>query len=433
MGRSSWYNQEIQMTSLFALVDCNNFYASCERVFRPDLEGKSVVVLSNNDGCIIALSNEAKTLGIKMGVPYFKLKEFLLKEGVTVFSSNYELYGDMSRRVVGTLQQFTPNLEVYSIDESFLDLSDFYKTDIQTYASTIKKTVKQWTGIPVAVGVAPTKTLAKVANRLSKKSSKADGVLVLQDERHIEETLKRTKVGDVWGIGRRYAQKLANLNVLTAWDLRNVSDTFAKKHLSVVGLRTVKELRGEACIDLELMPSAKQSICVSRSFGTTLTRLSDLEEALANHTVKCAAKLRKQKSCAGMITVFLMTNRFTEQTYYYNRTFTLSSQTSSELELLQFVRKALKEMYRTGLLYKKAGVILSDIVPVGQVQLSLLGNDHIERDMKLMGTLDNLRAKYGDGVVSCGVQSKAELWKLLEEHRSPRYTTRIDEIPTARC
>ncbi|MBJ6119502.1 Y-family DNA polymerase [Pontibacter sp. BT310] len=416
------------MTSLFAIVDCNNFYASCERVFNPALNGRPVVVLSNNDGCIIALSNEAKALGIKMGTPYFQARPQLEKDGVAVFSSNYELYGDMSRRVVETLQQFTPNLEVYSIDESFLDLGDFYKIDLQSYAKTIKETVFQWTGIPVAVGVATTKTLAKVANRLSKKSTKADGVLVLTDERHIEAALKRTDVGSVWGIGRRYATKLAGLGIHTAWDLRNVTDGFAKKHLTVVGLRTVKELRGESCMELEHMPPAKQNICTSRSFGETLTELTDLEEALATHTVRCAMKLRKQKSCAGVITVFLMTNRFTEQHYYYSRTIKLDSPTSSELDLLRHATRALKQLYRPGLQYKKAGVIVSDIVPANQVQLSLLSSQNTERDTKLMHVLDDLREKYGNKFVKYGVQGTGKKWQLKEEHISACYTTDLSGL-----
>ncbi|WP_276497942.1 Y-family DNA polymerase [Pontibacter litorisediminis] len=416
------------MTSLFALVDCNNFYASCERVFNPALDGKPVVVLSNNDGCIIALSNEAKALGIKMGTPYFQARPQLEQCGVAVFSSNYELYGDMSRRVVETLQQFTPNLEVYSIDESFLDLGDFYKTDIQSYARSIKNTVGQWTGIPVAVGVAATKTLAKVANRISKKSEKAQGVLVLTDERHIEAALKRTEVGDVWGIGRRYATKLASLGVYTAWDLRNVTDAFAKKHLTVVGLRTVKELRGEPCMELEHMPPPKQNICTSRSFGETLTELADLEEALSTHTVRCATKLRRQKSCAGVMTVFLMTNRFTEQHYYYSRTIKLDSPTNSELELLRNAVKALQQLYRPGLQYKKAGVILSDIVPASQVQLSLLGSHNVERDTRLMHVLDNLREKYGTKLVKYAVQGSGKKWQLKEEHISACYTTDIGKL-----
>ncbi|MBC5773941.1 Y-family DNA polymerase [Pontibacter sp. KCTC 32443] len=416
------------MTSLFAIVDCNNFYASCERVFNPALEGKPVVVLSNNDGCIIALSNEAKALGIKMGTPYFQARPQLEQDGVAVFSSNYELYGDMSRRVVETLQQFTPNLEVYSIDESFLDLGDFYKVDLQSYARTIKETVKQWTGIPVAVGVATTKTLAKVANRISKKSSKANGVLVLTDERHIEAALKRTEAGDVWGIGRRYANKLATLGIHTAWDLRNVTNAFAKKHLTIVGLRTVKELRGESCMELEHMPPAKQNICTSRSFGETLTELTDLEEALSTHTVRCAMKLRKQKSCAGVMNVFLMTNRFTEQHYYYSRTVKLDSPTSSELELLHHATKALKQMYRPGLQYKKAGVIVSDIVPANQVQLSLLSSHNTERDTKLMHVLDDLREKYGNKFVKYGVQGTGKKWQLKEEHISACYTTDVEKV-----
>ena len=419
------------MTSLFAIVDCNNFYASCERVFNPALNGKPVVVLSNNDGCIIALSNEAKALGIKMGTPYFQARPQLEKDGVAVFSSNYELYGDMSRRVVETLQQFTPNLEVYSIDESFLDLGDFYKLDLNGYARTIKETVQQWTGIPVAVGVATTKTLAKVANRISKKSEKAKGVLVLTDERHIEAALKITDVGSVWGIGRRFANKLAGLGIHTAWDLRNVTDAFAKKHLTVVGLRTVKELRGESCMELEHIPPAKQNICTSRSFGETLTELTDLEEALATHTVRCAMKLRKQKSCAGVMTVFLMTNRFTEQHNYYSRTIKLDSPTSSELDLLRHAIKALKQLYRPGLQYKKAGVIVSDIVPANQVQLSLLSSQNTERDTKLMHVLDDLREKYGNKFVKYGVQGSnddTKKWELKEEHISACYTTDVEGL-----
>lgn len=416
------------MTSLFAIVDCNNFYASCERVFNPALNGKPVVVLSNNDGCIIALSNEAKAIGIKMGTPYFQAKPIIKKEGVAVFSSNYELYGDMSRRVVETLHQFTPNLEVYSIDESFLDLGNFYKIDLPVYARTIKKTVQQWTGIPVAVGVAATKTLAKVANRISKKSTKADGVLVLTDERHIEAALKRTEAGDVWGVGRRYAKKLAALGVHTAWDLRNVTDAFAKKHLTVVGLRTVKELRGEPCIDLEQVPPAKQNICTSRSFGETLTELTDIEEAMATHMVRCATKLRRQRSCAGVLTVFLLTNRFTEQHYYYSRTIKLDSPTSNELELLRHAVKALKQMYRPGLQYKKTGVIVSDIVPASQVQLSLLGSHNLERDTRLMHVLDELRERFGDKFVKYGVQGMGTKWKLQKEHTSSCYTTDVEEL-----
>ncbi len=423
------------MTSLFAIVDGNNFYASCERVFNPSLEGKPIVVLSNNDGAVIARSNEAKALGVKMGVPAFEIKKLVREHGIQVFSSNYELYGDMSRRVVETLQQFTPNLEVYSIDESFLDLGDFYNTDIQAYARTIKTTVLQWTGIPVAVGVAPTKTLAKVANRLSKKSAKANGVLVLTDKHHIQEALKRTEVGDVWGIGRRYAKKLAAFGVITAWDLSQVTDAFAKKHLTVVGHRTVKELRGEPCIDLEMVPPAKQNICTSRSFPRNLTALTDIEEALATHTVRCATKLRRQKSCAGALTVFLQTSRFAEQgeLYFNSHTVRLESPSSSELELLHAAIAALKKIYRNGYRYKKTGIILQDIVPANQVQLSLLSSGNITRDSKLMHTLDNLRERYGHSSVGYGVQGTGKEWEMKKEHISPCYTTKLSDILKVRA
>ena len=422
------------MTSLFAIVDGNNFYASCERVFRPDLEGVPIVVLSNNDGAVIARSNEAKALGIRMGVPAFEIKDMVKRHNIAVLSSNYELYGDMSRRVADTLLHFAPNLEVYSIDESFLDLGNFYQVNLNDYARTMKDTVKIWTGIPVAVGVAPTKTLAKVANRISKKSAKANGVLVLTDERHIEEALKRTEVGDVWGIGPRYAKKLATFGITTAWQLRNVTDAFAKKHLTVVGLRTVKELRGMPCIDLEMIPPAKQNICTSRSFGAPLTELSDLKGALATHTVRCATKLREQRSCAGVITVFLQTSRFNDptQTYFNSRTVKLDSPTASELELLRYATSALTNIYRGGYRYKKTGIILQDIVPDNQVQLNLLSSPHIDRDMKLMSTLDSLRDRFGHKSVRYGVQGLKEEWALRQENVSPCYTTRIEEVIKAR-
>ncbi|WP_114781538.1 Y-family DNA polymerase [Botryobacter ruber] len=423
------------MTSLFALVDCNNFYASCERVFDPRLEGKPVVVLSNNDGCIIARSNEAKALGIKMGQPAFEVRELVKQHGVQVFSSNYELYGDMSRRVVNTLAQFTPSLEVYSIDESFLDLGDFLAhPDVAAYAKEIKETTKLWTGIPVSVGVAPTKTLAKLANRLSKKWTDAAGVLVLTEAQAIEEALQRTAVEDVWGIGRQHAQRLRQQGVHTALDLRNLPDAWVKKHMAVTGLRTVRELRGEPCADLELEVPAKQNICTSRSFSRPLTELTDIEEALATHVVRCATKLRKQHSCAGALTVFLTTSRFAakEQQYYDSRTARLPGPTGSELELLHQARRLLRGMFRHGYRYNKTGVILSELVPETQVQLTLFGGEQSEKQAKLMQALDSLRDRFGHGVVKNGVQGTAQRWIMSQEHCSPCYTTRLDEIIRAR-
>jgi DNA polymerase V len=418
------------MTSLFALVDCNNFYASCERVFDPKLEGKPIVVLSNNDGCIIARSNEAKALGIKMGEPAFQVKDVIAQHNVHVFSSNYTLYGDMSARVMQTLAQFTPNLEVYSIDEAFLDLGNFYGRDLNVYAREMRDTVRAWTGIPVSVGVAPTKTLAKLANRLSKKSKKADGVLVLTDERHIQEALRRTEIGDVWGIGRRYARKLAGFGIHTALDLRNVSDAFAKKHLTVVGLRTVRELRGEPCQDLELAAPNKQHICTSRSFGSPVTTLSQLREATANYASRCAAKLRRQGSCAGAITVFLETNRFREADaqYFNSKTIALPTATNSTLELLHYTNLALQSLYRAGYRYKKSGVIVSELRSQNQVQTSLLDTVDREKHQRLMQTLDKLNSAWGRDKVTSAAQGTTRPWQLKCERKSPCYTTQLKDL-----
>ncbi|WP_207431496.1 Y-family DNA polymerase [Sabulibacter ruber] len=418
------------MTSLFALVDCNNFYASCERAFNPTLEGKPLVVLSNNDGCVIARSNEAKALGIQMGAPAFEIRDLMEREGVHVFSSNYELYGDMSRRVTMILAEYTPNLEIYSIDESFLDLGNFRHVNLEQHAREIWERVPRATGIPVAVGVSVTKTLAKLANRLAKKSKKANGVLVLTDPMHIEAALKATEVGDIWGVGRRYAKKLAQFGIYTAYDLTQQTDSFVKKHMTVVGLRTVRELRGEPCIELELAPPTKQNICTSRSFGEPLTQLSDIEEALAAHTVRCAAKLRKQQSCANAFTIILETSRFIDprQTYLNSRTVQLESPTASELVLVPKALEALRILFRPGFRYKRTGILVSGLVPATQVQQSLFEPDHRQRDQDLMQTLDFLRKRFGHTALRYGVQGTGKKWQLKSENLSPCYTTRLEGL-----
>ncbi|MCJ8166666.1 Y-family DNA polymerase [Pontibacter sp. E15-1] len=418
-------------TTRFALVDCNSFYVSCERVFRPELEGVPVVVLSNNDGCVIARSNEAKALGIKMGTPFFQMKELRKRERVEVFSSNYELYGDMSRRVVSTLAQFTPSLEVYSIDECFLDLSHLPPEEVEGYGQRIRQTVLQWTGIPVSVGAAPTKTLAKVANKLAKKIAGAQGVLALEAEADIEKALRRTEIGDVWGIGRQHAKRLQQLEVHTAWDLRQMPEGWVKKHMAVTGLRTLLELRGKACQDLELETPDKKNICTSRSFGRPLTVLKDIEEALSTHTVRCATKLRKQSSCASSLTVFLMTNRFsaTEQAYYNSRSMPLPRPSHNELELLRHALHLLRQMFRPGKRYVKVGIILNDLVPASEVQLDLFDKPGTEKESQLMHTLDTLRQRFGHHTLTYAVQGKKDaVWMLREEYTSACYTTDVKKL-----
>ncbi|RIJ42118.1 Y-family DNA polymerase [Pontibacter oryzae] len=418
-------------TTRFALVDCNSFYVSCERVFRPELNGRPVVVLSNNDGCVIARSDEAKALGIKMGTPYFQVKDLVRKEGVEVFSSNYELYGDMSRRVANTLAQFTPNLEIYSIDECFLDLSHLREDEVEAYGVQIRKTVRQWTGIPVSVGVACTKTLAKVANKLAKKWPGSEGVLVLQHEAETEQALRKTGIGDVWGIGRQHAKRLQELDVHTAWDMRQLPEGWVKKNMAVTGLRTLLELRGKPCQELELEPPTKKNICTSRSFGKPLSELKDIEEALSTHTVRCATKLRRQNSCAASLTVFLMTNRFstTEPAYYNSRSMPLPRATHNELDLLRHALHLLRQMYRPGKRYVKVGIILNDLVPVAEVQLDLFERVNPAKENQLMHTLDALRQRFGHHTVKYAVQGEKDaVWMLREEHTSACYTTSMDGL-----
>lgn len=403
------------MTKLFALCDCNNFYASCERVFNPALEGKPVVVLSNNDGCVIARSNEAKAMGIKMGEPFFRVRHLMDQGRLHVFSSNYALYGDMSDRVMQTLAQFTPRLEVYSIDECFMDLGGFIGKDTYTYANEIRQTVRQWTGIPVSLGAAPTKALAKIANRLAKKSAKAKGLLVLTDPYHIRKALEATPIEEVWGIGRRYAVLLQKQGIRTAQDFVQLPDNWVLRHMTVVGLRLLKELRGESCLELEETTPDKKAICTSRSFSTRITTFDTLLEATATYTASCAQKLRKQQSCASLLTVFITTNEFSQKDEQYcnSKTITLPMPTNSTLELVRYANMALAQIYRDGFSYKKSGVIVSGLVPANAVQLPLLHGEQTEKHARLMSAIDDVTKRFGNDTVKVATQGNASYRRKL--------------------
>ncbi len=417
---------------MLALVDCNNFYASCERVFHPELNGKAVVVLSNNDGCIVARSNEAKALGIKMGEPAFKINNLLQQNKVTMFSSNYVLYGDMSRRVMNTLSEFAPEIEVYSIDEAFLNLTGL-TPDFEMYAQKIRQTVVKNTGIPVSIGIGPTKVLAKTANHYAKKVSENNGVLVLDTPEKAAEMLKKFEIDEVWGIGRQYAKFLKKQAIKTAWDFILMPDSWVKKHLTINGLRIKKELEGIRCLPLEANPPIKQAICTSRSFGEFQTDLEPLKEAVATYAAKCGYKLRKQKSCAGVLIVFLETNRFNQNDPQYSPEYVykLPIATSSSLELIKAALYSLELIYRSGYRYKKAGVIVAEIVPETAVQGSLFGDEiNLEKQAEIMKTMDRINAKYGREMVKTAIQGVKGSWQMRQARLSSSYTTQWDDIIT---
>lgn len=415
---------------MFALVDCNNFYASCERVFQPWLNGVPVVVLSNNDGCVIARSNEAKALGIKMGAPAFEIEELVRKNKVNVFSSNYVLYGDMSRRVMSILSQFTPEIEVYSIDEAFLNLNGFDIFDIEAYGRKIAYTTTKNTGIPVSVGIAPTKTLAKVANKIAKKNQDQKGVFVLNNKTAISKALAEFPVGDVWGIGRQYSKFLNKYSIFSALDFVNANKEWIRKNMSVVGLRTMEELQGYPRIDLETTPPDKKAICTSRSFGSMLSEYEPIAEAVANFAASCAAKLRKQKSCAAMLIVFIHTNQFRKdlKQYAQNILVSLPVASNSSMELIKYAEIGLKAIFKKGYLYKKAGVIVSDIIPEANIQTSLFDNVNRDNQKKVMQVIDKLNSKMGKDKVRIAQQGFSRKWKLRQEKLSPCYTTKMSDI-----
>ena len=418
---------------MFALVDCNNFYVSCERVFNPSLNGHPVVVLSNNDGCVIARSGEAKTLGIQMGAPAFKIAGFLEANHVAVHSSNYALYGDLSHRVMNTLGRFTPELEIYSIDEAFLNLAGL-SVEFMEYAQRIRRTVLKNVGIPVSVGMGPTKVLAKTANHYAKRIPENEGICVLDSREKINAALKKFEIDEVWGIGRRYTNLLKSLNIKTAWDFIQMPDRWVKKKMTVVGLRLKRELEGTACLEMDLFPPAKKAICTSRSLGEFQTQLEPLREAVATHTAQCAYKLRQQRSCAGLVMVFIQTNRFNENEPQYDKNFVckLPVATNSSMELVRYALFALDEIYQSGYRYKKVGVLVFDIVPESHVQGSLFDEVDREKHTAIMQTLDRINSKYGRDTLKIAVQGYDQPWKLRREKLSPCYTTSWKDIITVK-
>ena len=419
---------------MFALVDCNNFYASCERTFRPELRLRPVVVLSNNDGCIIARSEEAKALGIKRGTPEFKCRDLRKKQDVSVFSSNYALYGDMSSRVMRLLGKLAPEIEVYSIDEAFLDMSSFTRFDLKNYGQHMRKTIRLHTGIPVCVGIAPTKTLAKIANRIAKKNPEYHGVCVLKSHEEIFNALERTKVEDIWGIGRQWSKLLQAKRIETAADFAVASPAWIRKNLHIVGARIQAELQGTSCLAMELVRPAKQSICTSRSFGRSVGTLAELQQAVATFAGKCALKLRTENALASMLTVFIATSPFDESgnRYWGTRTAALPHSSQDSIAILRVAEAILAGIFRDGMVYKKAGVIVSGLVPKEQCSrtLSLFPEEEPatnERDAKLMQAMDAINKRYGRGAVHLAAEN-SEAWKPNQERLSPCYTTRWDDI-----
>lgn len=418
---------------MFALIDCNNFYASCERVFNPNLNGQPVVVLSNNDGCVIARSNEAKALGIPMGAPAFKIKELLRQHNIHVFSSNYALYGDMSARVMNILGNYSPELEVYSIDEIFLKLKGFEFFDLTAYGHKMIEVVKRSTGIPISVGIAPTKSLAKVANKIAKKfPARTRGAYVINTPAQIEKGLKWTQIGDVWGIGRRYAQKLQNIQVYNAWQFINLPDEYVRKEMSVVGLRLKRDLSGEATLDLEKL-AVKKNIAVTRSFERMYTEFEDIRERVATYAGKVSYKLRKQNSCCKLAYIFLHTNVHRDDLAQYHNGISVQMpyETNSSLVITKAVMTGLKRIYKEGYHYKKAGIIVMGLTPDTQKQLTFFYNED-PRHKALMQTIDKLNRNCFDQV-KLGAQDLKKVWKMQQNHLSRRYSTRLNEVIEVNC
>lgn len=412
---------------MLALIDCNSFYASCEAVFNPKLKGRPVVVLSNNDGMVIAKNPEAKALGLDLGMPYFQIKDQLRKHNVAVYSSNYTLYGDMSRRVMETLRTLTTDLEIYSIDEAFADLRGFAHRDPLEYGHEIRNTIKQRTGIPVSIGIAPTKTLAKVANKYAKKGR---GVVALDTPEKIEAALETFDIMDIWGIGHQRAKLLYATGVRTARQLRDMPDHWIRKKMTITGLRLVHELRGTPCIPLEMNPELKKQIICSRSFGYFITELKDMEEAMSFYATRAAERLRGQGEVTSDVMVWFETSRFAGPQYAPSKVYHLSHATNYTPDIVGATLAVTRRIFRKGYKYRKGGVMLLGLVPTTNRQLDLLSPRKEAKEEALMKALDGINQKYGSQTVSYASSGVKQHWQMMRQMKSPHYTTRWDEVLT---
>ena len=423
---------------MYALVDCNNFYASCERVFKPKLIGKPIVVLSNNDGCIISRSDEAKALGIPMGAPEFKVREELKKKNISVFSSNYPLYGDLSNRVMQILEQFSPNIEIYSIDEAFMNFDGVTVTDFHDYGLQIKSRVQQWLGIPISIGFAPTKALSKVANKIARKfPERTKGVYIINTEESRIKALKWTKIEDVWGIGYRLTKKAKLRNIKTAFDFTlSEHESWIRKEMGVTGMRLKNELEGKSVLALEPVSEQKKSIAITRSFPKQISEYDLLKERVSTFASVCAEKLRKQKSCCYTIIVMLVVDKhkYESNKYYFNSAISLPFATNSMLTISNTAVSILKKLLEghEGLKFKKAGVIVSGLTPENSKQFHMF-EDENPKHLQLMQTIDSLNAKIGGRKIKLGNQNLEKTWDMNQNHLSPRYTTNFNEILEIKC
>ena len=415
---------------MFALIDCNNFYASCERVFQPHLNGKPVVILSNNDGCVIARSNEAKSLGIPMGAPAFKYKEVFQKNKVQIFSSNFTLYGDISNRVMSIISRYVPDVEIYSIDEAFIKFDGFSEDETNEKCRDIIKTILKWTGIPVSIGLAPTKSLAKVANRIAKKySTRTNGFYSINNNEKRIKALKNISAGNIWGIGFQNEKKLLRVNVKSGMDFVNLPDQWVKKNMSIIGLKLKKELEGIPTLNIEEGKIDKKSIATTRSFESEISSLNDLIERITTFSVVASKKLRRQNSECNMISVFIRSNPFkqNDDKYHFSLTGSLPFSTNSSIEISKFAVKLLNKIYSKNKSYKKAGIILMGLSPQSNHQFSLF-DQNIDKQKKLMRSIDSIDNKYGLYKVRLASQDQKRIWKMKRQKLSRNYTTEIDEV-----
>jgi len=416
--------------NVFGLVDCNNFYASCERIFQPSLEGKPIAILSNNDGCVIARSNEAKALGLPMGAPAHQYNSFFNQHKVKVFSSNYPLYGDMSRRVMDVLKQFTPLVEIYSIDEAFLQFEGFEHYDLEAYAREIKKRVGKWTGMPVSIGLGPSKALAKVANRVAKKfADRTGGIYVIDSEEKRIKALKWLAIGDVWGIGHRHNKRLVLRQVHTAYDFTQLSDAWVRKEMSVVGLRLKHDLLGKSSIPLEMIAAPKKAIATTRSFESLIDDYQVLRERVSTFVNLCAEKLRPHNSRCHALVVFARSNPFMpDWPQYRNSTMiSLPFATNSSLTLSKTALHGLDLIYKSGISYKKAGVMVTGIVPEDAYQMTLFNYEN-PKHQALMQRIDYLHKRFGPHKIKIANQDLNRTYKMKQAHLSPRYTTDVRDV-----